>query len=268
MLEIKKSKKGVDFDTYDYVCEDVQKFYELLPFLLPKIEGRWSVMLIEPKLQDIRVFLDTSLLPSFIDLTITMEPSQLSQLYLERPNLVEKEKSNWDVYLDMISQWDVPIEVKAMRELYWRKGPKEQDLREAMDVLRGYMIVTMKEINKHFVRKNRTYANQVVKDFLLGNYPRAWKALTALEFEIGTTVAFYALRKSIRHICEEKSKYLQNQETREWVVEKVDGYTILLLFWLFEEATGPAQLYLIFSMFERRQTPCSLRVKNAMCLQL
>ena len=147
MIELRQHRKDMDFSSYDYVFEDVRKFEDVLPFLLPKLEGEWNILLVEPKPSYIRTYLDTSVIPSYIHLLITVEPNQLEQLYLERPNLVEKERTNWDVYMDLIKEFPVPMDDKAMRELYYRAGPREESLRSALDELVDYSIITMREIN-------------------------------------------------------------------------------------------------------------------------
>lgn len=82
MIELRQHKKDLSFSSYDYVFEDILKFEAVLPFLLPKLEGEWNIMLVEPKISYIRAYLDTSLIPSYIHLVITLDPSQLEQLYL------------------------------------------------------------------------------------------------------------------------------------------------------------------------------------------
>ena len=221
MLEIKQHTKDLDFSAYDYVFEDVKSFEDVLPFLLPKLEGDWKVMLIEPKLTAIRAYLDTSIVPSYVALTITVDADQLSQLYLERPQLVKKEKTNWDKYLDLLKEFPVPMDDRSMRELYYRQGPKEENLKKALVILESYSVVTMREINRHFAPVNRVFANQVMRAFLLGRSKQAWRMLNLLEQEIGSTVAFYALRKSIRRVFADKCKYLKNEETKEIVPKSI-----------------------------------------------
>lgn len=256
MIELRQHKKDMDFTAFDYVFEDVNQFEAVLPFLLPKLEGAWYIMLVEPKLSYIRTYLDTSIIPAYIHFTITVEQNQLEQLYLERPQLVGKEKTSWDIYMDFIKEFPVPMDDKAMREVYYRRGPREEDLRAALAELVDYPTVTLREINRHFAPVNRVYANQVVRAFLLGRFKQAWKLLSLLEFELGSTAAFYAMRKNTRRIFESKHRYLQNEDTKERLVEIVDGYSIVLLYWLFESAKSPRQLYPILLMFERRQPPC------------
>ena len=35
MIELRQHKKDMDFSSFDYVFEDVKKFEDVLPFLLP-----------------------------------------------------------------------------------------------------------------------------------------------------------------------------------------------------------------------------------------
>ena len=97
MIELRQHKKDMDFSSFAYVFEDVKKFEDVLPFLLPKLDGEWRILLVEPKLSYIRTYLDTSIIPSYLNLIITVEPNQLEHLYLERRQLVEKERTSWDI---------------------------------------------------------------------------------------------------------------------------------------------------------------------------
>lgn len=256
MITLRQYSKDFDFSPYDYVFEDTQKFAATLPYLTTRLEGRWHLLLLTPKLPDVRTYLDVPLVPSHVDLVIALEPEQLEQVYLERPHLVEKAKSNWDVYLDLLKDFPVPMDKKAARELYYRVGPKEAELRGALRLLEDYNYISVKVINQHFAPTNRVFANQVVRAFLQRRFKYAWRLLASLEAELGTRVAFYAMRKNIRRVFQEKCKYMRNEETKDRVVEVVGGYDIITLYWLFETAQNPEQLYPILLLFERRLTPC------------
>lgn len=254
MVTIRQHNKSIDFSVYDYVFEDAEKFLSILPFMTPKIEGDWSIIVIEPKLPFVRTCLDTEIIPAYLELVITIESGQLEQLYLERPNLVEKEKSNWEIYMDMVAHFESVLDNRSMYEIYRRCGPKEDNLRTALNTLSIYPVITLTEVNKHFAPVTRVYANQVVRSFLLGRFRQAWRQLSILEEEIGPTVAFYSMRKNIRHLLREKSKYLRNEDTGERLIENIDVYSLIYLYQLFETAASPLQLYPILLMFERRST--------------
>lgn len=252
MITTRQHNRNVDFSIYDYVFEDSDKFLSVLPFLTPKFEGDWNVLVVEPKLPFVRYCLDTESVPEYINLVITLEAALLEQLYLERPALAVVEKSNWDLYLDMLAAFPSVLDNRSMREIYRRCGPKEDNLRAALNTLSVYPVITLTEVNKHFAPVSRIYANQVMRSFLLGRFRQAWRQLSMLEEEIGQTVAFYAMRKNIRYLFQEKNKYLRNEDTAERLVETVDVYSIIYMYQLFESATNPAQLYPILLMFEGR----------------
>lgn len=257
MVDIVPYKRDMNFRGYDEVYESEDVFQEVLPFLKPKLEGSWNILILEPKLEFVRTCLDTGYVPSYVGLTLAMEQSQLEQLYLEKPKLQKEEKNSWGVYKAMIALFPVPMEDKAMREIYYRVGPNEDKLAEALEQLTDCIYVNMEEVNKRWAPVQRVFASQVVRTFLLGRRDQAWKQLDILEANIGTTVAFYAIRKYVRHIFDAKCKYLQNISVKEKFIDRVSVYDITLLYWLFEEATNPYQLYPTLKLFERR-TPVNV----------
>lgn len=248
-------KRDMNFRGFDEVYEDYSVLEEVLPFMRPKLEGAWNVMVLEPPLDFVRVCLDTGYVPSYVSVTLALEQSQLEQLYLEKPKLVQEEKSSWTVYQDLVAAFPVPMDDKAMRELYYRVGPNEDKLAAALDELRDCIYINMVEINKRWAPVQRVYSSQVVRSFLIGRRSSAWKQLSILEANIGTVISFYAIRKYVRNLFSAKTKYLQNLPVKERFIDKVSVYDITLLYWLFEEASNPYQLYPIFYMFERRTLP-------------
>lgn len=254
MVEVRKHQKDMDFGLYDTVWESAEDFKEVLPYLKPKLDGDWNLLIIEPKLDFVRLCLDTAFVPGYIHLVLSVEQSLLEQLYLERPQLLKKEKTRWDIYMDLIGTFPSGIDDKAMRELYYRVGPREDKLAEALKILEQYPYVTIHEVNKHFAAVNRVWSNQVLRAFLLHQHRQAWRLLNMLEQEIGSVVAFYAMRKGIRRLFRDKQRYLHNEDTKERKIAEYSVYDIILLYWLFETAV-PEQLYPILYMFERRQPP-------------
>lgn len=255
MVEVRQYRKDMSYKGYDSVYEGSEDFEAVLPFMLPRIEGEWNILILEPKMDFVRVCLDAGIVPNYITLTLAVEPSQLEQLYMERPKLTEQDKSPWQIYLGLIAHFPNGMEDKAMRELYYRVGPSEDKLAEALEQLKDVQYVTVKEIDKRWTPVERVYASQVVRTFLTGKRSVAWTQLRILESEIGMTVAFYAMRKAVRRLFNSKAKYLRNQQVKERYISQVSIYDITRLYWLFEEATDPYQLYPILQMFERRQQP-------------
>lgn len=250
MITLKKKQKDMQFTPYDYTFEKMDKFYSIVPYLLPKIDGEWHIAILEPKFDEMLTLIDSSIVPKHLNVTIIVDKKVMEQLYLYHPEMEKPEKTNWEKYMDLLKTFEGSMEDKVMRELYYRAGPTEKALQEALGLLSKYPVVTMQILNKHFLKVNRVFASRVVQQFLMGWHAQAYKALSILITEIGSKAAFYAMRKYIRTVYKEKVKYLNNEETKEWIVTKADSYTIVRLYTLFEEATNPYQLYIILHIFE------------------
>lgn len=255
MVEIRPFKKDINYQAYNYVYEDVKTFKEVLPYMKPMLEGVWNVLLLEPDLDYVKTLVDTGVVPSYVMLTVAVDPQQLEQLYLERPKLQKKEKTSWDVYMELIAKFPVEMDTKAMREIYWRCGPREDKLAEALDQLIDLPYVNMEEVNKRFAPVNRIYARNVVKKFLTENYRMAWSQVRQLEDEIGLTMAFYAMRKATRKLFRAKAKWLRNEQVDVYGIEDIPYDNLVRLYWLFETAASPHQLYIILKLYEGRHYP-------------
>lgn len=264
MIEIIQYSRELNYDGYDYVIEETDTLSGLVPYLLPKIEGGWEILLLTPPLSYVRSCLDTPLIPSHIHLVLVVDKQQLKQLYLERPALADSIQTNWEVYRGLLADFPTPLTPKAMREIYYRAGPKRTDLHDALQLLSQYQAIGMREVNKHFAPVQRVYARQVVRAFLLGETKESWKLLQQLESSIGSTVCFYAMRKYVRTLMSDKVQYLNNQDTQNRLVEEVDGYTLTLLYWHLESISSPYQLHPFLYNFERRNSPCLLQAKHDM----
>lgn len=255
MVEVKQYRKDMNYQGYDKVYESSDEFETVLPFMGPRLEGAWNVLILEPSLQFVRNCLDTGYIPSYVQLTIAVEPAQLEQLYLERPKLADEEKTPWTAYMELVKKFPVPMDDKAMREIYYRCGPREDKLAEALDQLLDCTYVNMTEVNKRFAPQTRVYANQVVRTFLTGKRNVAWKQLSMLETEIGERMAFFSMRKAVRKLFKSKARWLRNETVKERYIDQVRYDDLIFLYWQFEAATSPYQLYPIMQMFERRCSP-------------
>lgn len=255
MVDVKQYRKDMNYQGYDKVYESSEEFEEVLPFMGPRLEGAWNILILEPNLAFVRSCLDTGMIPSYVFLTLAVEQAQLDQLYLERPKLAAEERTPWKAYMELISKFPVPMDDKAMREIYYRCGPREDKLAEALEQLLECRYVTMTEVNKRFAPRVRVYANQVVRTFLTGRRDVAWKQLSMLENELGTSFAFYSMRKAVRKLFKSKAKWLRNETVKENYIDQVRYDDLIFLYWHFEVATSPYQLYPILKMFERRCPP-------------
>lgn len=254
MVKLTEMTKDFKIIDADYVFDKSEKFLSALPYLTHKLVGDWYIVLVEPKLEVVRNILDLNLIPDYIKLELLIEPGLLSQLVLERPSLAVKKLSVWETYQSMIASLPVVIDPAAVSEIYGRVGPHKEALREALNLLCEKVQdrkIIPKDVRLYIMDNRRIYANQVVRAFLLKDKKR-WELFHNYEYDLGTDIAFYAMRKYLRKLLEEKNKYLRNEDVKDKFVMDVDAFTINHAYLAFELANNPMQLLPIMHIIDTR----------------
>lgn len=255
MIKISAMEKNLKISNADYIFDKSDKLLNVLPYLYKKILGDWYIVLLEPKPEIVRQFLDTEVIPEYVKLEIFMEPNQLEQLMLERPNMAIKKLSAWEKYQELIACTDILLDQKAVSEIYRRVGTNTKSLEEALNTLKekvGTEVVTVKHVRLYIQDNSRVYTNQVVRAFLLDDKD-AWKLFYIYEKELGEEIAFYAIRKYLRKLLKEKNSYLTNGEYKDRSVEQIDAFSIMRAFHLFETAKSHRQLIPILIKLQTKE---------------
>lgn len=258
MIKISVMSKNLKIANADYVFDKTERFMELLPYLYPKISGDWYIAILEPKPDSVRTFLDTNIIPDYVTLELFMEQSQLDVITLERPSMQVDIRTTWQKYLDLIACTDIIIDDRAMREVYRRVGSNIESLEEALNLLKEkctHDTITIKDVRLYIQDNSKVYARQVARAFLLED-KKAWDMLYAYEQELGTEIAFYALRKYLRKLLKDKNNYLTNNDYKDKSVEEIDAFSIIRLYTLFEEAKNYKQLVPILVQYQRKGGIC------------
>ena len=257
MLTFHPLARGNKFPSADYIFEDIESFSSMLPYMLPKIEGDWNIVLIDPPLDRVRIYVSTEVIPEYLNLAIYLDKEKLGQILMENPKLHAEKTSPWDKYLKLLADFPVQFDPKAAKELFYRVGPETDKLERALELLKDCSYVTIKELNKRFVATRRVYARQVAIAFLSHERPdKCWSLYNQLEHDLGMEISYYAIRKYIRKLMKEKDAYLSNKDTKDNAVTKIDVYSVIHAFYLFNQSTSYKQLPALLSCIERRTLPC------------
>ena len=243
----------------DYILEDSKSFFDLLPYLYPRIEGRWEICVIDPTIKELRQIFDTQL-KDCIDLKVYADQSDINQFLLERPDINTEKVSNYTIYQDLFKTIDCAFDPKAVSEIYQRAGPDIDNLKVALeDVIKvsNGSYVTMTDVNKVLLPNKRTYANEVIRAFIGSkNIPYRWSLLNRIREELGDEYAFYSMFKYVRKLLVNKNKYLINEEVPkqfEKDVKEIDALTVDYTYALFMQYNSPTFLPAIFFKLERRR---------------
>lgn len=251
-------KKGLTWSG-DYILEDSDTFFELLPYLYHKLEGVWEVCIIDPTIKDMRRIADAQL-PECVNVRVYADATDIAQFALECPELKTEKVSSYTLYQELFKDIAVTFDPKAVSEIYHRAGPDIDNLKTAlsdvMEVSNG-SYVTLDDVNKVLLPNKRVYASDVMRAFIgPRSVPYRWSLLNKLRAELGDEYAYYTLRKYVIRLLGAKNKYLINEDVAQGFdrdVKDIDALTIDYAYSLFMEFTSPKLLPAIFFKLERRR---------------
>lgn len=250
-------KKGQTYQG-DYLLEDSDEFFKLLPYLYPKIEGEWEISVIDPTIKALRQIYATDV-PNDLRVNIYADSKDIAQFQLERPDITTEKVSNWTLYQELFRDIDKVFEPKAVNEIYSRAGPDIDNLKQALTEVLAVSegnTVTVKDVDKVLLSNKRVYANEVIRAFIgPSKLQWRWQLLDWLREELGDDYAFYAMRKYVRALLLNKNKYLRNEEVADRFardVKEIDALTIDYTYSLFVMYDKPLFIPAIFYKLERR----------------
>lgn len=251
MITLIKFSRKVRMTGYDLVTEE-DIFTSSMHNFPPKLIGKWKIAWLTPTAQDVRAVLVARKIPDYMDVDILLDGDILSNIANEFSSLRCEEDSPWSRYMKLLEGFSPRMDKRVMREIYYRAGPEIEGLEKALDVLKDYETLTLKILDMHLPPVVRIFPKTILLLFLSGDCQKGWKQLSIMEKDISLDVCFYSMRKTIKKLLSAKADYLQNKETAERSVDKIDSFTVLHAYYLFLDAKNPTQLLPILNEIERR----------------
>lgn len=238
----------------DYIIEKPEKLLDLVPYLNKKIEGEWKIALLLPPIKFARRLTDDNIVPKHVELLVYLERGVSEQLCAERPQLVVKQKTPYERFMDSIGEKQIPITPKAARELYYRVGTHKDKLDEYLVTLSEEnegREITQDIIRKQIPDERKVYASDVLLSFLVKDRNR-WKKYNALVLSLGQAYAFYSLRKYSNKLLHDKNRYLRNEDTEIRGIDKIDGFRISQAYILFNTCKS-SELDICMRLLDERE---------------
>ena len=251
MIRIYQLNKKTKISGYDIIFEE-DPFKDGFSKYSPKLEGQWAIAIVGPKVTEVRQLLDRGNIPEWLNIDIYVDKDIAGRLSIEYPALEYENDSPWKRYMKLIENYEVLMDKRSMHEIYARNGPNIENLEKALDILRIYPEITIKEVDRHFPPVIQIYPKMVLMEFLKGEPVRGWAMLFKMESTISLEIAYFSMRKTTRKLMKEKSEYLLNREVTERSIKDVDAFTLAYAYYLFLESTNPNQLIPILTQIERR----------------
>lgn len=237
---------------FDYRIDKPDRFYELLPYLYPKLSGDWKIELVELDINVVRDLLDHVTLPEYLDITVVLAQDVLARLQMEYPNVSAVKKTIWEYYNDLIAKLPILIDSKAASMLYNRLPRDRIVMKQTLDHLaktcEAKGVISTSDVKAVTLNNVTVYSNQVLRAFVLCDKNR-WRLYGQFELALGEDHAYYAMRKYVKKLLKEKTQYLNNEPYKDKNVEVVDTYSLIFFIGKFS-TYQPGQLVCIFSEYD------------------
>lgn len=259
----------------DYILSSWSEYAKVMDYIkYPTLDGNpIRVVLWCWTMTDIRELLKCGEYKS-CEYTAVLKQDTLSTLLAEFPEFREKEKSSWEVYQEFLKSYHRILKPEVVNALYNRTKGKIDAIKEALEQLDAMfprsVTLTLKEVDLVLVAKKEVYARDVVLALLLCNNPiiplrghryskyrtmNIFSKLTMLEDTIGRSYAFYAMRKFLQKLDEDKQRYLKGEATKDikdkFILEHIDTYSLLTARFIFESVDWKAARCAIHMILER-----------------
>ena len=252
MLRYYEYNKNVRLPDADYTLESIDILDDLLRVMTPKFDGQWTIVFVNIRIKEAKKLAADKVIPEFVDCYVYLQKQKLDTFLLEYPMYAVKELTVKDMYLDLVSHMKHPFDKYALWYVYNAVGHRIEELKKALDTLDEECtsdIIRIADVQKHFNFTKRVYTNQVLADFLQKSRWR-WQHYEKWVNELGLSYAYNSMYKQITLLLKDKNAYLHNEQTKNYLAEKVDGESIAELYALFVNSKSYFQLGSILYTFE------------------
>lgn len=275
-MHIIKYSKDITLPKADYIFEKLSDFKKIAPYIRRKIEGEWLIILLKFTYKEVEEVIAMNI-PEFANLEIYVSEDIRDNLALKYSEFIVKDKSKYELYLDFLDKLSIDIDDKAARELYSRNKGNIKEIKTCIDKIKesfnDIQFITVKEVNKVIEKDDTVYAKEVIYAYLLDKNPdipskgsrlSRYKYMNPRELRdkllenIDERIAFYACRKVLKYLYDEKVNYLNAKECKELEICKVLDYYTIAHAWLTFRISKPSQFEICLLEIERRKQNASI----------
>lgn len=264
MIVLKELSKKTKLPDADYVFDKVDKLQELTDNLTPKFSGRWLILIVDPTIKYVKELLSSNKIPEWIDVEVYLSTKKIEAVCLEFPKLQPKQVSKKEAFEQAVKNTTNLISKSAAKLLYQALGSNSEELDKTLQKLDAECTtgeISYTQVQKTLNYVKIVYASDVINSFLL-NEAQCWKLYEKLVHNIGMEYAYNAMYSYVKSLLQEKQKYLQNQDFKNWRVKQIDAPLICYTYILFVNSTNYKQLPEILFNIQNRCAETLERVIN------
>lgn len=252
MITVNSYTKTTVFGEYDYFLEDYKSLSDLKSIFLPKIQGEWRIIIVDPSLKDAHSILADTDVPSYVNLVLYLPNKKLEKVIENYPEYAHKELNNYEKFKQFISTLKHPISNEAVNYVYKAANGNLEEIQDGVrriDEECTNQAITLKDVQSEFTYTKRVYTSQVLNDFLFRTRYR-FQHYNAWLNELGMSYAYNSMYKTVKNYMKDKVAYLQGKSVKNRTVEQIDAVTLSVLYTLFFNSTNYMQLESLLYQFD------------------
>lgn len=253
---IKKDLKGRDLTTFDYILDNFKSFYELADCITVPLSGKFELLIYCNSYKQALEFIDRENEFECFNVTIVLPDKQaISNIALAKPSArIGKGISMFEVFKQEIENRHLVIDKRAVSKLYASIGSSLEEMEEGLSILENtygrFKLINLNDISKVITLKDLVYPRQVMVAYLTMHKYRKSKLNQAIE-SFGEDIVFYAIRKNIQKIMEERYQYLRTSIGSD-LIKGISTKNINLMYYLFyvRYRDFPVNVRMILHLYE------------------
>lgn len=239
MLNIveRNSLKGKDLSVYSYIVESLSDFYELVEVISVPIKGKYNILLYSNDAPGLLNLYKVSDSYKHMNITVAIKDKNvISKLKLSLPNAeIGTQHSLYEQMLELVKQKNLVIETTALSKLYGSVNTSFEEIEDALNKLEEaygkYNLISVSDLAKIIVIREVTYPRQVMMAYLRQERYRT-NTLTKSIKDFGDKMVFYAIRKNIDKIREEKLEFIRSGKGSKSIAN-IPLNNIMLMYYIF-----------------------------------
>lgn len=249
----------------------MKDFLKLVPYIREKIEGEWLILLIDFKYKEIEEVIQMNI-PEYANITFYTSQDIKENLSLKYPHLIEKDKTKREHYMEYMATVNSNFTNKAVNEIYARNSGNLAEIKltieKVIKVAGDVDLIDVKHVDKVIEKEDRVFTRDVILAYLLHNnklVPKKGSSLSKYwyvnrhelkdkyrEF-VTEEVAFYACRKFLKLLYDERVKSLNGKDYKEAEIVDIIDYYELCHAWSTFKLSVPSQFEACLMNIERRR---------------
>ena len=213
MYYLYKKSKAVALPRFTYTFKKFSEFYAVANVLTTALVESYYIRIKSDSYKDIMQFIESDNKFPWLNIYIETTQSMMDYITLRKPDVsLLSAKSNYETFTDLVSRYGILFDRGCVQILYGAIEHEYSAMVEALELIQqefpDVSPISKKEISALFIVDNLIYPRSVCIAYLRMDRWRRSRASKCVEY-FGNDLVFYAIRKNVVSLLDEKIKYLK-----------------------------------------------------------